>query len=469
MRGGEGEPSPVERALTTGDLHTVDKAFRSAFERLARSRASVLAGTADDVAALGDVRALAGKKALERLTELYAHDALACEGARRHVFALCLARLAREEESAHLRALREPLTIGARTLPSTSFLSSIAALVTERDERTRHEHVERLCLAANDVAAESREERAVVVEASRRLGASRGDDAESRAHPVAYAAETSAARLADAARTLLAKTDTLFADARRAHAKRLERASLGFLDAIAFARVESAGDGWPARASREWVKEAVPALASRFGDVSEKPALVGASSFLRVLYAFGAAVRRTSSPRSLPFVVAHDPFPRPVHRTGFLLASLAASPSFQRRALGLASGRAKDQAHAILVGARFHARWLAVRTLFALSEPSPSDFEELTQAAFGAPADAKLRGAWPVLRLDEGARFVALFEAHTWGASMVERFDEDWFRDPRAGAAVMAQLASPMRDFPPPDDLAASATSLSRALERAFG
>lgn len=85
---------------------------------------------------------------------------------------------------------------------------------------------------------------------------------------------------------------------------------------------------------------------------------------------------------------------------------------------------------------------------------------------FGAPLPSALRDAWPELRRDESARFVAALRAHGFVRDLVARHDEDWFENPRAGAEL-AQIASgPVFDATPPEEDAAAA--VARAFEEAL-
>jgi hypothetical protein len=93
-------------------------------------------------------------------------------------------------------------------------------------------------------------------------------------------------------------------------------------------------------------------------------------------------------------------------------------------------------------------------------------FEELAARVFGAPLPRALSGAFPSLRDDEPARFLALATALPLARDLVDRFDADWFRNPRAMPHLRALGALPAREEP--IALEGAAASLARAFEEAL-
>jgi hypothetical protein len=289
----------VQLALATGDLGTLSTAFARAFGRVEAYRASLRAKDSDQDP-IGDARPLAGQKAFETLGKLLQGDPLACDGARRATAALTLFR------------------IGAPCTQS-SFSESVASLACEREPRARSAHLALLVAAAHDVSAPQRELSTVRREICARLGVG---------HPLAYAAESSTEELAWVAETFLTRTNRLFLDVVARQKKISEGREWTPLAGVDLARVDSAVMGWPARVSREWLVDVVPALRERAIAPPREARLVGASSFSRVLYTYGVELRRRSAPRSLPFYVAQDPWPRAAYELGSLLAALPGSPVF---------------------------------------------------------------------------------------------------------------------------------------------
>jgi hypothetical protein len=459
----------VALALATGDLGTLSAVYARAFGRVQTYRNSLREKDTDQDP-IGDARPLAGQKAFTLLGKLLAHDPMASEGARRATAALTLFRIGLPLERALFVELGKKRDLIYPASAQSSFQDSIAALVCEHEPRARAAHLDLLVRTADAVAAPQRELSGVRNEICERLGVP---------HPLAYAAESTEAELRRVAQTLLDRTNRLFRDLVARTKKVTADPSWSALRGIDLARVDTAVEGWPARISREWLVDVVPALRERAFLPSHAQRLVGASSFSRVLYAYGAELRKRAAPRSLPFYVAQDPWPRAAYRLGFVLAALPCSSTFQRKSLGLSPGTARDQALAFITGALISLRWLSSRVLLALGDAKNERFTELTLETFGAPFPEALGAAWPTSRPSDGARLLAALEAHVWSTELVSRFDDDWFGNPRAGKDILSRISGPMREVP---EVAAATTStegarapedtvdtLVRKLEAAFG
>jgi hypothetical protein len=144
---------------------------------------------------------------------------------------------------------------------------------------------------------------------------------------------------------------------------------------------------------------------------------------------------------------------------------------WQVRVLALGRRTALRQARILARTALLDARLHAARLLLAGDAgPVPRDlFDELGHRLFGLPLDARLRGAWPAARDDEPARFVALVEARPFTDALRDRFDVDWFRNPRAWAHVRAISAVPAAEPHDPKTLDPGVERLARAFEGALG
>jgi hypothetical protein len=237
-------------------------------------------------------------------------------------------------------------------------------------------------------------------------------------------------------------------------------------DALAIAVGRDAPEGWPARLQWRW-------LESLFGEYLRGLRVapvrlvlpLGAATFARACAAFGVAFRVAGASPSLPFSLARDPWFVGAHRFGAVFGALPASAAFQRRALGNVARVAEGQARVVARTALLAARLDAARVLLA---SAPRDrFEELTARLYGAPLPAALGGAWPRSRDDEAARFVGLVTAADLARELVDRFDEDWFANPRAVLHLRAIASAPAFE-PPPDDLTPNAGRLARAFEEAL-
>jgi hypothetical protein len=78
------------------------------------------------------------------------------------------------------------------------------------------------------------------------------------------------------------------------------------------------------------------------------------------------------------------------------------------------------------------------------------ELEELTARLFGAPLSRGLAVAWSFggfsgnVRIDAPARLVAAVRTHEFVRGLVDRFDEDWFDNPRAGAHLTSRAVGPV-------------------------
>lgn len=232
-----------------------------------------------------------------------------------------------------------------------------------------------------------------------------------------------------------------------------------------------AGEGWPARLSPSWLERTFSGFARGLPlRIGRLPPALGAASFARALFAFGLAARIASAPRSLPFVVAREPAFIGAYRSAFLFASLAADQDFQRRVLGVSRRTAVEQARELARTALLDVRLHAARVLLSAPGEAETDvFEEIGTRLFGRPLDSRLRGAWPQSRDDEPARLVALVQVPRLRGLLIERFDIDWYRNPRAWAHLRAEGSLPAWEAIDEKALGPSADDLGRAFEEALG
>ena len=312
------------------------------------------------------------------------------------------------------------------------------------------------------------------VEVARRLGLTHPSDG----HALPMADLTVAAEL------LLRETNDLARQAFREARRKadIQELAVSPVDAIAIAVGRDAPEGWPAHLNERWLSELFASFARGLRiELSPLPEAIGAASFARGLQAFGYAMRRGGRTPSLSFVAASSPQFVDAHRYAWVFGSLAASPAFQKRALDLSSRVVAGQTRALARTSLFAAR-IAAAT-FLLGDPmrpvAQDRFEETTDALFGIPAPIGLAGAWPAPHDDEPARFLALMTALPLEQDLVNRFDLDWFKNPRAVAFLRARASGPARDFetpqedekekgegaPPSLDAAAAARALARRFE----
>jgi hypothetical protein len=205
-----------------------------------------------------------------------------------------------------------------------------------------------------------------------------------------------------------------------------------------------ADQGWPARLQPRWVDEVLGGNAFRdgapLGDV-RLPDAIGATSFARAFASFGDALARLTVPPSAPFVLAFQPFDVRRARRAALFASVAAQPSWQARALGLGRGRARDQARTIARGMATSLRVLAMKCALrrVLARPERAVWERAEEAsmrALGAAMPRFVAGVFPRLTASDGVALIGACLGALDRRAMVERFDEDWFNNPRAARAM---------------------------------
>lgn len=300
---------------------------------------------------------------------------------------------------------------------------------------------------ASDAAAILSERRA---EAKKRLGVAPGV-----ARPCEKKEEIDAV-----CERVLTITEPLFSPARSWHS------------AIDRAIARDAGEGWPVRTSTRWLTDVVRGTPLLDGlrlppleRSAERP--LGASTFARDLAHFGAAVAEASAEGAF-FSVAHPPFDLRVARRAALFGSLAADAMFGVRVLGLGKGRAHDQARAVARALVISLRVVATRALLegaAIREPAErTRFEERWATALGAPIPGSLAGLVP--RLDQRASYelAGVLLAMSDRQRLMDRFDEDWFRNPRAAVALREEDARPPEKLVPFAALEQGIQDLQRAL-----
>jgi hypothetical protein len=448
------------------DRVTLDREVARAVAAVARWRRNV--ATDPDGAhmdPLEGLRHVAGKSTWDALgaREVSAADEPLRTGLRRWTAALIQARLAadddvavsREESARRARFEGEP----ARDV---SWREAWRGIVRARTSPEVQRWLNAAAEGAAPVADARRTRLERRAEVARRLGF---------AHPWdALVPGAVSSSLQASARKLLDGTEDLWRVVRREALRATQRPCAADILHAVVAR--EAGEGWPARLTARWLADAFGAEASRLPiELPTLPEALGASSFARALRAFGYAVRIAASQRAAPFSVRTDPAFVGAHRFGALFGSLAAEPPFHTRVLGLGQARAAAQCRVLACAALADVRLDATRiVLGATGAQPPADvFDEMGERLFGAPLDTRLRGAWPVGRDDEPARWVALLQCPALRRSTREAFDTDWFKNPRAWAHFTAQSAVPAYEPLEEGCLDAGPAALAKAFEEALG
>jgi hypothetical protein len=256
------------------------------------------------------------------------------------------------------------------------------------------------------------------------------------ADPLAMATVPGEGALGAAAERFLAATRDLATEVLR-----VPGAPPGFPSQLRSALAQDATEGWPARLGPRWLVECFAGAPS--ASAPSLPRFVcGGSTFARAARLHGEAVHRALRPRGLPFVLARSPLEADARATGLLFASALATRVFHRRALRASARVADAQARALARCMLFSARRAAARV-----------------AAGEVAARAHLLGEPPmpaplasVLLAPTTAAFVEFAAWLDLPASVTrteERFDEDWFANPRFGADLAARVAAGARPLAP--------------------
>ncbi len=446
------------------DLLSLDRDVASGWKELTRWRAE-LARDPDACAnedPIEPVRRIAGKSMLDALTDLEPSAAdIPLRGAlRRWVFALTQARIGRRNEVAFAKSASEPRGAFHGKHPRlVSFRESWRGVVAAPSPAEADLWLDAAAEAAPGLSAIARASAGRRIEVARRLGA---------AHPWTAQVGLEPSALRDAAVRLLDATEDLSRAVWKPSSPR-ERAGMASVIHCAVAR--DAGDGWPAQLTTRWLDDAFAGARGLRLEIGPLPPARGAASFARVLYAFGFAVRSAAAATSMPFSLAHDPAFVSAHRWGFVFGALAADAEWQRRVLGVGLRAALSQVRAVgraaLLDARLHAARILLGDDAALA---PADrFDEVGGRLFDGGIPRRMRGAWPSSREDEPARFVALLESRRFAENLRDRFDSDWYRNPRAWAHFRSLGAAPALEPVDGKALASQVDLIARALDEALG
>lgn len=445
------------------DLASLDREVARGAASLARWRANLARdpqANADEDP-LEPVRRVAGKATWEALGDLVpsAVDVPLRDALRQWVVALLQARLGRDDEVAWALAASEPTLRYAGEPPAlASWRQAWRGVVSARSVGDARLWLQTAEEAGPRLAGIARTRAGKRLEIAGRLGL---------AHPWEAVVPATRDTLRAAAERLLSATE----DLSRATWKPVLRDGAGPAGVLHAAVARDAPEGWPAQLVARWLEETFGVAVRGVRPVLPPlPPALGAASFARAIGTLGFALRVASVARATPFALGFEPGARAEHRLGFALAGLVADPAWQTRALGVgrrAEAQARVLARTMLLDTRIEAARLLLTDDAA---PAPADrFEELGERVLGSPLDARLRGAWPASRDDLPARWVARLEALPMVDGLRERFDDDWYRNPKAWAHVRAVSAVASREPVEAGPLDAHVDVLVRAFERALG
>ncbi len=225
----------------------------------------------------------------------------------------------------------------------------------------------------------------------------------------------------------------------------------------------AAVEGWPAHLGWRWVAEMLPA----FGAVAAPrmgwaPEVFGAASFARALRAFGEAFAAAARPAG-PFALRQPVRSVRARTIGCAIGGLPAIRAFYKRRMGLSPGTCRDQARALSAVALLQVRHLVARTLHDGSRASQ---EELTARALGPEVPPAAAAMLLRPRDADADTLRAVVATLPLLDALRDRFDEDWFDNPRAPAYLRTLAATePEASAEPGEE---DATRLARRLEEAL-
>jgi hypothetical protein len=444
------------------DLLALDRDVARAAKALASWRASLYGPEeAVDDDPFDGLRGVAAKSTWDRLGELSssAGDEPLRVGLRRWVLALVQARIGGGDDLAWAResAADRGRFEGERPR-QVSWREAWRGVAGARTPSEAHLWLEAAAEAAPTLAPLARRREARRVEVARRMGF---------AHPWEPTVPVGLGPLRASASRFLERTD----DLSRAVWRESLGAEPGAAAVLHAAAARDAGEGWPARLTPRWLEEQFGA--GTRGLTLELPTLpqtLGAASFARGLALFGYGLRVASNRGSMPFALARDPWFVGAHKLGFVFGSLAADPEFFARALGLGRRVGGAQARVLARTELLEARASAARFLLGEDEGGPRDaFDDISLRLFGSPMDRRCRGVWPTARVDEPSRWLALLLAPSLRGSLRDRFDVDWFRNPRAWTELRSQGAAPAFEMVEEGSVESGGDALVRSFEYALG
>jgi hypothetical protein len=446
------------------DLSLLDRDVAHGWRALAEWRATLRQDldTQSDEQPLEAVRHVAGKSTWDALGELAPAEAEAPlrDALRRWVFYLTQARIGLPLEVASVRASfdRRGEFLGD-VVRQVSWFEAWRGVVSASTTEETELWLEAAATLAPAVAEVGRLRAERRLEVARRLGID---------HPWAPVARLDRNALRSAAEALLDKTDDLSTMVWNRALSAGRRPAAVIHSAVA----RDAGEGWPAHVTSHWLGDifADGPRGLRL-DLPPLPAAIGASSFARALVAFGFAAHIAATPSSMPFALAHDPAFVSAHRLGLVFGALAVDARWQEHTLRIGRRTAMAQSVILARAALLEARLQAARLLLGDDAAfAPRDrFDELGVRLFGRQLDPRLRGAWPAAREDEPGRFVALLGTLPFADSLRERFDVDWYRNPRAWAHLREFQAARVTDPVDASGLTRHAEALASAFERVLG
>ncbi|MET0594884.1 MAG: hypothetical protein ABW133_19445 [Polyangiaceae bacterium] len=229
---------------------------------------------------------------------------------------------------------------------------------------------------------------------------------------------------------------------------------------------------WPTKPDARWLFDqfqGTPLLQGLTVDLGPTPSPLGGASFARALARLGAAYARVAVQGRAPFVVTTDPTEIHPLRRGALFASLAVDPVFLRKQLGFSRDAAGSTCRALAVTFLAALRLAAAQTVVDVANASATAIAEATEDALRVPVPPELSAVFPRIDPCASRRLTAALLAQSDADELRGNFDDDWFRNPRALAALREQDAATRPAKVASDVLRGAAEPLAKALEALAG
>jgi hypothetical protein len=278
------------------------------------------------------------------------------------------------------------------------------------------------------------------------------------------------ASMADKADAFLAQTEDeakeLLSWGCRAAQRNTKNAT--WVDVLAVRRAADVAEGWPSALGPRWLAELARGTelldgievdakvdAGRLAPHADHAALrlappTGAWTFAQALRALGVALRLHGRDTKAPFAAHAPPHDRRAYVLGEAFMALAATPVFHARARGLARTKAESSARRLTTTRLLERRHRALRVRLAIELEKGrrsflDAFESLASDAIGGETPralaAFLGAPGPLGPAEDSARFQAFFEGDALAKALVERFDDDWWRNPKAASWIRDRCA----------------------------
>ncbi|MBM4376692.1 MAG: hypothetical protein FJ095_16540 [Deltaproteobacteria bacterium] len=213
------------------------------------------------------------------------------------------------------------------------------------------------------------------------------------------------------------------------------------------AMVTGSRDGWPVRPTPRWLKGVLGGDGMMRGlrlSPPRAPSVVGAMSYARALGSLAMRILEASRTPATPVSMHQHPNGSRRHARRALFSSVVGEVSFAERVLGLSRVRAREHRRAFARGIALSLRFDALRVLSGAALTSGVSrgrevFLEVSHRVLARDVPGSLLAVLPTLRPGDGAALTGALLAGAQRRELIERHDEDWYRNPRAHAELRAE------------------------------